>query len=179
MLVTGMWWILIGMFLQQAARDAYLQVRVRHVLSGQTVSDFVAPSATVPASASVAEFLETHALRHGPGLLPVLDDGRLLGSVTGSRLVKLPRDTWAAARVGAFVEACGPDTTIEPSAPAQQALGIMTRSGRPRLMVVAQGQLLGLISLRDLLDYCSAAMELSGTSAPSATAPGHHWRAAG
>jgi hypothetical protein len=47
----------------------------------------------------------------------------------------------------------------------------MTRGGRPRLLVVQDGRLLGLVTLRDLLDYCTAAIELDlrrGTAAAAA-----------
>lgn len=168
MLVTGMWWILIGLFLRQAARESYAQVRLRHALAGQTVRDFMAaPPATVPPDVSLADFLQRYALRHGPGALPVIEDGRLLGSVTGNAVMRLPRDTWASQRVSAVLEASGPETAIGPQADAMQALSAMMRTGRQRLLVVEEGRLLGMVSLRDLLDYCSVAMELDLQSARS------------
>jgi CBS domain-containing protein len=97
----------------------------------------------------------------------VVDQGRLLGSVAGSVAMRLPRAAWTSQRVSDLVEGCGPETAIGPQSDAMQALATMTRTGRPRLLVVEEGQLLGIVSLRDLLDYSSVAMELDLHSARS------------
>jgi Zn-dependent protease len=174
-LMTGLWWILIGLFVRTAATQSYTQVRVRYLLQGQTVRDFTGPvPASVPLGVSVAEFLQRYALRHGAGLLPVSDDGRLVGSLSASRVMGVPRPAWEQERIDRYVEPGGPETVVAPETDAMQALTLMTRAGRPRLLVVDGGRLLGTISQRDVLDYCSAAMELDlgrGATSARSTSP--------
>jgi CBS domain-containing protein len=89
-------------------------------------------------------------------------------------MAALPRSAWDRERIDGFVEPGGADTVVAPDTGALQALGIMSRAGRPRLLVVEASRLLGMVSQRDLLDYCSAAMELEarpGATSARSTSP--------
>lgn len=58
---------------------------------------------------------------------------------------------WEHQTVGAVTEPCGPDTMISPDESAEQALTVMNRARHNRLMVVENDQLVGVVSLEDML----------------------------
>jgi CBS domain-containing protein len=47
-----------------------------------------------------------------------------------------------------------------PGADALDALALMTRTGQPRLLVRRDGQLAGMVTARDLLDFVAVKVEL-------------------
>lgn len=53
---------------------------------------------------------------------------------------------------------------MSPDADAVQVLAQMNRNGRSRLMVVEQGELRGLVTLKDLMNFIALKMELEGES---------------
>jgi CBS domain-containing protein len=62
--------------------------------------------------------------------------------------------------VASLVVPCGPDNAIRSDADALAALAVMRRTGRPRLLVVDDGCLMGLVTLRDLLEFFALKVEL-------------------
>lgn len=72
----------------------------------------------------------------------------------------LPREEWARQTTGSIAEPCSDENTVEPDADAMKVLGRMSTSRRSRLLVVDDGRLLGLITLKDLAGFLSVHMEL-------------------
>lgn len=72
------------------------------------------------------------------------------------------------------MEPCGPDHTVTEDTEAARALGLMQRTGRSRLFVVRDGHLVGVLSLRDLLNYLSLRSDLERKSGahPASPLPG-------
>ena len=62
------------------------------------------------------------------------------------------------------------DNGIAPDANAAMALAQMQRTGLSRLLVVENGRLVGIISLKDLLDHLMLASELNINKEPSEVA---------
>lgn len=159
--VGAMWLALIGLFLRGAAQMSYQQLLLRRVLEGEPVSRFMKTDpVTVPRSASVAELVEDFIYRHHFKLYPVVDDGRLVGCVTTARIKELPRDDWERTSAGALAEACTEENSIAPHADAMNALSRMSRTRASRLMVVEDGRLVGILALKDLLEFFSLKIEL-------------------
>jgi CBS domain-containing protein len=84
----------------------------------------------------------------------------LLGSVTLSRVAAVPAGARDTRPVRDLVEAITPATAIAPDAPAIDALTTMLGHGRQDMLVVDDGRLVGSVSVRDLVDYCTLGLEL-------------------
>ena len=161
--VNGIWMFLIGMFLRNAAQMSYRQLLLRRNLEGELVERFMQTDVVaVPRAISVAELVEDYIYKHQYKLFPVVDDKRLVGCVTTVQIKELPQSEWARQSVGAVAEPCSENNTIGPSADATDALARMSRSGLSRLMVVDQGLLVGIITLKDLLKFLALKVELEG-----------------
>lgn len=157
----AIWWVLIGLFVRNAARMSYRQLLLRRVLEGEPVSQFMHPDpVTVPRHISVRELVEEYLYRHHFKMFPVVDDDRLVGCITTHEVKALPQEEWDRTSVGAVAAGCTDQNTIAPNADAMGALATMSRAGLSRLMVVDQGRLVGILSLKDLLDFFSLKIEL-------------------
>lgn len=159
--VGGMWSLLIGMFLRQAAESAYQQVLVRHALEGEPVRRFMTEEAvSLPSGITVGDAVERYFYRYHHKLFPVRDNGHLLGCLSTAELKQVPREEWDRRTVGSLVVPCGAENAIGPDADALEALALMRRTGRPRLLVVEDGHLAGVVTLKDLLDFFALKVEL-------------------
>lgn len=166
--VGGMWWFLIGLFLRGAARMSYEQLLVRRALEGEPVARFMRREpVVVPASATLEELASDYFYRHFYKMFPVVVDGRLTGCVTLRDVRDIPRERWGTTTVGQIARACSPANAIAPDADALAALARMREGNVSRLMVVDEGgQLVGVITLRDLLEFLSMRVELEGDERP-------------
>ncbi|MFP3939205.1 MAG: M50 family metallopeptidase [Acidobacteriota bacterium] len=159
--VGAMWLALIGLFLRGAAQMSYQQLMLRRVLEGEPVSRFMKTDpVTVPRSASVAEVVENFVYRHHFKFYPVVDDGRLLGCITTNRIKEVPREEWERTSAGAVAQACTEENSVAAGADAMDALSRMSRTRASRLMVVEDGRLVGILALKDLLEFFSLKIEL-------------------
>ncbi len=142
---------------------SYQQVLLRQALEGEPVRRFMtAGPVTVSPGVSLSELVDSYFYRYHHQLFPVVEDGRLVGCVTTRHVKSVPREEWPRRTVGSLAELCGPDNTIPPGAEALEAIAVMKRTGQPRLMVVEEGRLVGVVTLKDLLEFFALKLELEG-----------------
>jgi Zn-dependent protease len=159
--IGGMWWFLLGMFLRSAAAMSYQQLLVRRILEGEPIRRFLQPDVqTVPPSMSIQQLVDDYIYRRHFKMFPVVSDGRLVGCVKTQRVKEVPREEWAQREVSDIAEPCSEQNTIGPEADALAALAKMRRDGNSRLMVVRDGQLTGIISLRDMMRLIALKLDL-------------------
>jgi Zn-dependent protease/CBS domain-containing protein len=160
-LLGGVWLVLIGMFLRQAADASYQQLLVRRVLEGESVRRFMTVSpVTLRPTLTLADFLKDYVYRYHHKLYPVQDNGRLLGAISTDQLRGVAREEWKYRTVGTLTTPWSADTAVTPDTGALQALARMRQTGHSRLLVVENGRLVGILSVRDLLDFLSLKLEL-------------------
>jgi len=158
---SGIWWFLMGLFLRGAAQSSYQQLLVRRALEGEPLARFVQPDVrTVPPSITLEDLVNDYVYRYHFKMFPVVDQDRLVGCVTTRAVREVPQDLWAQRTVADVAEPCSEENTIDLGADAIDALGKMHRNGASRLIVVDQGRLQGIISLKDLLRLISLKLEL-------------------
>jgi Zn-dependent protease/CBS domain-containing protein len=164
-LIGGIWWFLIGLFLRNASQMSYRQVLIRRALEGEHVRRFMKPDVvTVNPSTSLEELLHGYVYRHHFKMYPVVENGKLLGVVSLPQLKEIPRDEWSKRTVGEIAERCTDGNTIDPNADAVSALERMGQSKNSRLVVVAGGKVVGILALKDMLDFLSIKLDFEPTS---------------
>lgn len=164
--VAGMWWFLIGLFLRGAAHASYRQLLWRQVLRGEKVRDLMkAKPNTVSTDTPVDRFIEDYVYHHHYKMFPAMRNGDLAGCVEVEDLKGLPRDQWDQHTVSEYVHTCSDDNTIDENTDASDALRKLGRSNRSRLMVMKDGQLSGIIAMRDLIGYVTQRLEFEGEQA--------------
>ncbi|MGH9458329.1 MAG: site-2 protease family protein [Thermoanaerobaculia bacterium] len=159
--IGGLWWILIGFFIRNAAHLSYSQLFIRDALEGKPVRSFMTPDPVkVPRSISIRELVNEYFYRSHHKLYPVVDDDRLIGCVTTGAVRQLPMDEWDRQTVGSIAESCSPENAVAADEDALEALVRMTRSKRSRLVVLEGDRLVGVVTLKDLLSFLSVKMEI-------------------
>ncbi len=160
--IGGMWWFLIGMFLQNAAKSSYRQLLTKKALGGHTVERFMKTDpVTVTPDVSLRDLVEEYVYRHHFKMFPVIQDSdQLAGCITTREVKQRPKETWEDIKVGDLTSPCSSDNTVSPETDAVEALTLMNKTGSSRLMVTRGDRLVGVITLKDMLDYLTIKIDL-------------------
>jgi len=161
-IIGGMWWLVIGIFLRNAAAASYQQLLFRDLLREQPVSRFMrGEPVTVPPDISVREFVEDYVYQHHFKMFPVVLDGELLGAIAIDDIKQLARSDWPRHTVRELMQPVSDSNSVAATMPAEKLLTAMVGPGRPgRFMVVDKGSLVGIISLKDVLELLSLKIEM-------------------
>ncbi len=163
--IGGMWLALIGLFVRNAASSSYQQVLLRRALEGEPDRAFLRSEAvSVPSWLNLQSLVDDVIARHQHKLYPVVDEGILTGCVSTEDLKTLPPADWRHRTVADIARACSVENTIHPDADALDALHAMRRGRRARMLVAENGTLVGILSLKDLLEFFALQAEMEGRS---------------
>jgi len=159
--IGGLWYFLIGMFIRGASQSSYREMLIRQTLSGEHVERFMKSDAvTVPPSLSLRELVEDYFYRYHYKMFPVSAEGGLQGCVSTKDVKDVPREAWDRRTVADIAKPCSDVNTVSPQSDATEALALMNRTGNSRLMVVRDGRLAGIITLKDLLKFLAMKLDL-------------------
>ncbi len=169
--IGGMWWVLIGLFLRNAASASYQQMLLKEAFKGATVARYMnANPITINPSISIRELVDNYIYKYHHKMFPVVADGTLQGCVTTQDIGKFEPADWVNHRVAEIADHCSSENTISPEMDVMDVLTLMSRTKKSRLMVVDNGRLMGVVTLKDILDMFAIKMELEGKrSGPQTT----------
>jgi len=140
---------------------SYQQLLVRKALEGEPVRRFMnADPVTVQSSITVEKLVEDYIYKYHHKMFPVMEGEKLVGCITTRQVKEIPREDWARETIREAASPCSAENTISPSTDAVKALAMMNQGGVGRLLVVEGGRLVGLVTLKDLLDFFSLKVEL-------------------
>lgn len=159
--ISGVWWVLIGMFLRFASKESYNQLVYKQELEGLKVSKFMNNEPImVPGSISVSSFVDNYIYKYHYKTYPIVNGSEIKGCISLKDVKDLPREKWKDTTVNSLIHECSNTNTIQSESKASDALLIMQRTGNSRLLVVDEGILKGIISLKDLLRYLNLKKDL-------------------
>ncbi len=162
----GLWLVLIGLFLRQAAEGSYQQLVVRRALAPLRVRDVMTRTVvSVAPDRSLADVVDETFWRHHVSSFPVVAGGRVLGILGVQQVRHVPRERWAATPVREAMLPLTPPLTVAPGDALADALEKLTQNGLGRAAVVEDGALAGYLSLRDVVHVLTiSAPEAAGST---------------
>jgi Zn-dependent protease/predicted transcriptional regulator len=164
-IIGGVWMFLIGLFLRSAAQMSYQQLLVRKALEGESVRRFMNTNpVSVQDSLTVEQLVEDYIYKYHYKMFPVMSGDKLVGCITTREVKEIPREKWSSETIREAASSCSPENTIPPQTDAIKALAMMNQSGVSRLLVVERDHLVGVVTLKDLLDFFSLKVELEESS---------------
>jgi Zn-dependent protease/predicted transcriptional regulator len=162
-LIGGIWWLLIGMFMRGASQMSYKQIILKNALEGEKVKRFMSTNIVkVPSALSVEDLVEDYIYKHHFKMFPVVDNEKLVGCVNIKQVKEIPKAEWSSHSINEIIEICSSENAIGSDEDALKALTIMRENNASRLMVVEGDKLVGLIALKDMLEFLSLKIDLEG-----------------
>lgn len=162
-LVGGVWYVLIGMFIRFAAKSSYQRVILKSALEGETVRSLMKTPVTVSGELSLQNLVDDYVYKHHHKMFPVVDDKDVLGCITTRQVGAVDRANWSQIQVRETMRRCSAENAVQPDDDVAQVLTRMNSTGMSRMMVLdEQGRLVGIVSLKDILGFLTARMEVAG-----------------
>jgi Zn-dependent protease/CBS domain-containing protein len=159
--ISGMWYVLIGWFLKDAAAGAYQSARVDEALLGVTAADAMFRDvATLPADVSLAEAAHDYFLHTGYGAYPVVRGDAVVGLLSRRDILKVPAEERDRTSVQSAMTPLGDRVVVPPGAPLLRAMAKMAESGLGRVLVMEGGRLVGLLTMGSVLRHVRVREEL-------------------
>jgi Zn-dependent protease/predicted transcriptional regulator len=149
---TGVWSVLIGVFLQQAAEGGYRQMLIKRALDGVKVRDVMTRGAvSIEETATISEAVDDYFFRHHFVSYPVTSGGVVVGLLTLNGVKAVDKGRWHELRVRDVMRPLGPEDVTTPEEGAMEALIRLMSSANGRFPVLDDGSLVGVVSKRDIL----------------------------
>jgi Zn-dependent protease/predicted transcriptional regulator len=150
-LAGGIWFAFIGWFLVQAARSSYQELQLQQLLRGVEAEDVMAGNLLrIPPDLSLQDAVDDYFMRYDHGAFPVDQQGRTIGLLTLRGVRRVPREQWSARRVRDHMVPLGDQVVVTPDARMDGVLGKLQDSEAGRVLVVQDGEVVGIITPTDL-----------------------------
>jgi Zn-dependent protease/CBS domain-containing protein len=157
----GLWLILIGWFLLDAARASYMQVEMNEMLGDVHVKDAMAHDCPmIDGRLNLETFVEDVLMRTGRRGFVVGEGDHMAGLITAKDVTKIERNRWPHLIVADVMRPIGELHTVTPDAPINEALEVMGREDLNQLPVASNGHLEGVISRSNILRLIQNRAEL-------------------
>lgn len=144
--IDGIWFALMGMFLNQAARGAVVSSQVSERIEGVTVSDLMDTDPFTLSAATTALEAQESLAKHGVAFAPIVDEyRRYLGYVRADRVDNAVESGQPVLPVGELTD--DQDASLPPDAPLGTLLGAPALAGIGAIAVVEPGgRLAGVVT---------------------------------
>ncbi len=152
--LNGVWLVIIGWFLDNAASGSYRQARLNDLLKGHKVSEaMLGDCVSVTPGVTADHIINEYALTKGQQWFPVMEGEKLEGIVSFDSLrgvAKEARRDKTAAQIMTPLEQI---KTVEPSDELSKVLSIMSEGSTDQVPVVQNGRMVGLVNRERLLFF--------------------------
>jgi Zn-dependent protease/CBS domain-containing protein len=162
-LAGGIWFAFIGWFLVQAARSSYQELQLQQLLAGVEAEDVMAADLRrIPPELSLQDAVDDYFMRYDHSAFPVEEQGRTIGLLTLRGVRRVPREQWPTHRVRDHMVPLGDQVVVAPHARMDGVLGKLQDGGAGRVLVVQDGEVVGIITPSDLTRWLRRWRTLEG-----------------
>jgi Zn-dependent protease/predicted transcriptional regulator len=160
--IFGLWMVLIGFFLRQAAEASYFQVVIDGALKGMKVEDVMKSEVvTVAGDLSIQDLVDGYFFRYHYDCFPVAEEGRLTGLVTLNDIRNIPRAKWRGTSVGDVMQKDLAKLSVTAEEDLSTVLRRIIRDRCGRLPVVDGERVVGIITRKDIMEALRVLSDLS------------------
>ena len=160
-LLSGIWLAFIGWFIIQLAQSNYQTVVIKNIFDKIYIREFMTSNVTtVDYSISVQELIENYFYKYKFIIFPVKRNDEIVGVVSVETVKDIDKELRAKTTVGSIAIPINPDLTVSSGDNVSKAMTKLYKNGIGRVLVMDQGNLIGIISSTDILNYLNIYMEL-------------------
>ena len=159
--IQGLWFLLIGWFLNNAARASYQQLLIRSAFEDVTVADVMRRQAqTVAPDVTLDQLVRDYFMQSDQQAFPVVGgDGQLLGLVEIDQVRAVPPAQWSHVMARDIMT---PAERVDAIGPDQDAIQALHRlAEHEQIPVVVQGRVAGVLRRQDLMRWLALRTEIA------------------
>ncbi len=152
-LISGLWFIFIGLFMKQSAVGSYQAVVLKQALAGVQIRQIMTEHVVgVDWLVSVDELVRDYIYKHQFTNFPVFNRDEFLGMVSLDEVKRVPKELWTFKQVRDIMTPVEHVPSLKPSDDATEALAKMVSDDLGRMPVIEDGHLVGIVSRRDIMN---------------------------
>lgn len=161
-LLSGLWLVFIGLFLNNAASQSYQRLVIQDILEDVPVGNLMRENPpTCSPGCSVDDLVHDHIMGSDDQGFPVMEGGQLVGLVTLEDVREVPREAWQRTTVGEIMTPFDELVTTTVDEDAADALTKLSGRDVRQLPVLSDGnQLAGLLRRQDIIRWLQLNSEL-------------------
>ncbi len=157
----GLWIVIIGWFLDNAASGQVQQAVSHGLLEGHTVSQVMGSRcAVVPADLTLQQLVDEHILGTGERCFLVNREDDIVGLMTLHRIKEVPRSEWTTTSAAQVMLPLEHLKCVEPDTELWDALQKMDRNGVNQLPITRGNHVIGMLSREDVITFLRTLQEL-------------------
>lgn len=161
--IAGIWFIFLGLFLQEAADISYRQVVMKKILTGIRVKDIMTKNViAVPKDATIQQLIDKYFFKYRHTTFPVQEDDTLLGIVTFHEIKEVPKELWSTKTANDILFPIRPNYLIDKNADLTEALTQMAQNKLGRLLIIEKYKMIGILSQKDVMRIFEIRQEMEG-----------------
>ena len=161
--LDGLWFIILGFFLNNAARTTFRQTVLREALKGYTAQDVMtADFPRIVGGTTIRELVQKMALTASSPGFTVGDADRVDGVLTLEQVKRVPRKYWEATTAAQAMTPVDKIKGVRPTDDALQILEGMEQDNMELVAVVSSGKVVGIIPRDNLLIFAQRVQDLQG-----------------
>ena len=158
---NGLWLILIGWFLENAAVGSYRQVALQEILQGHTANEIMTQDCpSVSPELTIEQLVNQHILITGTRCFAVVTDSRTMGLITLKNLNAVPRELWNARRVEEAMTPLDKMKAVTRDEDLATVMRIMADEDINQVPVVEDSSIIGMVARDSLISFISVRAEL-------------------
>jgi len=155
-LIAGLWLFVLGFFIERISKMSYENVVIREMFQDEPIKKYTKTNpVTVSPSISLQELLENYFYKYYFKLYPVVENHQLKGCISLKEVKQIEKERWTSLKVKDVMHECSPEIMAEADSKVTKVLETMRMNRISRMIITENGELYGVISLKDLLDVIS------------------------
>lgn len=152
--IDGLWVAFIGWFLETAVVGQVQQQRTQILLEGHTVDQIMTQSCVMTSSnLTLQELVDEYVLKNGIRCMVVMGNEKPVGLLTLHDIRQVHKDHWGSTTAAQVMTPMDKVKNIGPKVGLGKALEEMGRDGVNQMPVVENGEIQGMLSRQDIIDY--------------------------
>ena len=160
--LNGIWFALIGWFLESAAAGSYRQLLLQDLLKGHVASEIMTRDCqTVSPDLTIEKLVNENVLASGRRCFPVAEGGRVEGLVTVSDVQRVPRDQWNMKPVRDAMTPLEKLKSVKPDEDLNTVLKTLAQNDINQVPVVQDRNIVGIVARDSILNFINLRAQLA------------------
>lgn len=161
-LISGIWFIFIGMFLNNAAKTGYQTTVLKYAMEGVRIKDVMTRDVvTVSPDITLSDLVRNYFYKYIFLSFPVIDDrDRFLGLISLRQVKEYPQSQWGERTVEEVMVKASELKILSQDDDAMDALNALMTSNVGRIPILKDERLVGILTRRDIMTLLTIKTDL-------------------